>query len=210
MAFSAATQASSTSAPTRAPTKNGGSKARARAKARTKATTRTTTTTAKNRSDWLFQRPANVVPNQQGKVVVFGFRNDAGEALSIQVGQLLEARGLQVVTGLRPVDSAEQYRDVATHLGLVAFVDGDVRGSDAKTQVTVRVRSGFTGRPVSKAIFVESRPNLARTLSETLWKKVGAVMARACVDAGKPRKPSRTALVINAGTPIETVPAESK
>jgi hypothetical protein len=159
-------------------------------------------------SSWLFQKPVNFVPNQQGKVVVFGFRNDDRDAVSAQVGRLLELRGMEVVTGVRPVDNAEQYRDVATHLGLVAFIEGDVRGTDAKTLVTVRLRSGFTGRPLSKATFVDSRENLLRNISDTLWKKVGAVMARACLDASKPRKPSR-ALRINAGTPIETVPANS-
>lgn len=157
-------------------------------------------------SNWLFQTPANVVPNQQGKVVVFTFQNDDRDAMSAHVGRLLEARGLEVMTGVRPVDSAEQYRDVATHLGLAAFVDGDVRGTDDKTRVTVRLRSGFTGRHVSKVVFTESRENLAHEMTDTLWKKVGPVVARACVDAGKPRRPSRTTLQINAGTPIETIP----
>ena len=160
-------------------------------------------------ASWLFQKPVNVVPNQQGKVVVFGFRNDDRDAVSAQVGRLLELRGMEVVTGVRPVDNAEQFRDVATHLGLVAFIAGDVRGNDARTLVTVRLRSGFTGRPLSTATFTDSRENLPRNISDTLWKKVGAVMARACLDAGKPRKPSR-ALRINAGTPIETVPAHSE
>lgn|GEM_PF-2021321 len=160
-------------------------------------------------ASWLFQKPVSVVPNQQGKVVMFGFRNDDRDAVSAQVGRLLELRGMEVMTGVRPVDNAEQFRDVATHLGLVAFIAGDVRGNDARTLVTLRLRSGFTGRPLSTATFVDSRENLPRNISDTLWKKVGAVMARACLDAGKPRKPSR-ALRINAGTPIETVPAHSE
>jgi hypothetical protein len=157
-------------------------------------------------STWIFQRPANVVPNQQGKVVVFPFRNDDGDMVSTQVAQLLEARGLEVVTGVRPVDSVDQYRDVATHLGLAAYVDGDVRGGEAKTRATIRLRSGYTGRSVLQATFTESRANLPRELSDKLWTKVGSAMARVCEDATKPRKPSRTTLQINAGTPIETVP----
>jgi hypothetical protein len=155
--------------------------------------------------DWLLGRPANVVPNQHGKVVVFPFRDDDGNHVSRQVGHLLEARGLEVVTGVRKVDTVEQYRDVATHLNLVAYVDGDVRGSDAKTRATIRLRSGYSGRNVSQATFTESRPNLSRELSDKLWSKVGPAMARVCKDADKPRKKSR-ALQINAGTPIETVP----
>jgi hypothetical protein len=156
-------------------------------------------------STWLFQKPANVVPNQQGKVVLFTFRNDDGDAISRQVGQLLGSRGLDVMTGVQRVDTSEQFRDVATHLGLVAYVDGDVRGSDAKTKVIVRLRNGYTGRNVSQASFTESRPNLSREISDKLWTRLGPAMARACKDAEKPRKKSR-ALQINAGTPIETVP----
>jgi hypothetical protein len=156
-------------------------------------------------STWLFTKPANVVPNQQGKLVLFGFRNDDGEQISRQVGQLLGSRGLEVMTGVRRVDTTEQFRDVATHLGLVAYVDGDVRGNDAKLKVTVRLRNGYSGRNMSQAVFTESRPNLAREISDKLWTKLGPAMARACKDAEKPRKKSRT-LQINAGTPIETVP----
>jgi hypothetical protein len=156
-------------------------------------------------STWLFTKPANVVPNQQGKVVLFGFRNDDSEQISRQVGQLLGSRGLEVMTGVRRVDTTEQFRDVATHLGLVAYVDGDVRGNDAKLKVTVRLRNGYSGRNVSQAVFTESRPNLTREISDKLWTKLGPALARACKDAEKPRKKSRT-LQINAGTPIETVP----
>ena len=159
-------------------------------------------------STWLFHKPANVVPNQQGKLVVFAFRNDDyGGPITTQVGQLFEARGLEVLTNVRPVDSAEQYRDVATQLDLVAYVDGDVRGGDARTKVTLRLRSGFTGRTVTQATFTESRANLPRELSDNLWKKLGPALARACRDAAtKPRRRSRNMLKINAGTPIETVP----
>ena len=158
----------------------------------------------------MFHKPANVIPNQQGKVVVFPFRNDDGDMVSTQVGHLLESRGLELVTGMRPVDNAEQYRDVATHLGLAAYVDGDVRGTDAKTRVLVRLRSGFTGRTVSQITFTESRSNLAREISDKLWTRLAPAVARACVDASKPRKLGRSTLRINAGTPIETVPARSE
>jgi hypothetical protein len=158
---------------------------------------------------WIFQKPANVLPNQQGKVVVFPFRNDDGDLVSTQVGHLLESRGLELVTGMRPVESAEQYRDVATHLGLVAYVDGDVRGTEANPRVVVRLRNGYTGRTVSQAVFTESRSNLAREISDKLWTKMASAIARACADASKPRKLSRTTLRINAGTPIDTVPARA-
>lgn len=150
-------------------------------------------------------RPSKVTPNQVGKIVVFPFRNDDGGTVSTQVGQLLAARGLDVMSDVKPVDSAEQYRDMATALGLVAYIDGDVRGSDAAARATVRIRSGYSGRKMTEVSFKESRENLAREISDQLWSKVGPSMAHACVDAAKPRKKSRT-LQINAGTPIDTVP----
>jgi hypothetical protein len=121
----------------------------------------------------MFHRPANVVPNQHGKVVVFPFRDDDDDRVSTQVGQLLEARGMEIVTGVRRVDSSEQYRDVATQLDLVAYVDGDVRGSDEKTRTTIRLRSGYSGRNVAQASFTESRSDLPRKISDDLWKKLG-------------------------------------
>jgi hypothetical protein len=150
-------------------------------------------------------RPSKVTPNQAGKIVIFPFRNDDAGAISTQVGQLLAARGLDVMSDVKPVDSAEQYRDMATALGLVAYVDGDVRGSQVASRATVRIRSGYSGRKMAEVSFKESRENLPREISDQLWAKLGPSVAHACVDAAKPRKKSRT-LQINAGTPVETVP----
>jgi hypothetical protein len=155
---------------------------------------------------WLLKKPANVIPNQQGNVVIFPFRNDDENLVSNQVRQLLGARGLEVMTDVRRMDTAEQYRDVATHLHLVAYVDGEVRGTEAKTRVTVRLRNGYSGRNVTQATFRESRSDLPRAISEKLWTKLGPAMARACKDAEKPRRRSRHTLEINAGTPLDPAP----
>jgi hypothetical protein len=152
---------------------------------------------------FFLHRPANVVPNQHGKIVLFALRDDDDGQVSAQVGQLLVARGLEVVTDVRRVDTAEQYRDLATELDLVGYVDGDLRGTDAKTRATIRLRNGRSGRNMSQAIFTDSRSNLPRELSEHLWKKLGPAVARACVDAAKPRRKSRTTLRIDAGTSLE-------
>jgi hypothetical protein len=151
-------------------------------------------------------RSSKVTPNQAGKIVIFPFRNDDGGTVSRQVGQLLAGRGLDVMSDVKPVDSAEQYRDMATALGLVAYVEGDVRGSDTAARATVRIRSGYSGRKMTEVSFKESRENLPREISEQLWTKLGPSVAHACVDAAKPRRKSRTMLQINAGTPVETVP----
>ena len=153
-------------------------------------------------STFLLGKTAHVVPNQQGKIVVFSFRNDDDGALSMQVGQLLQARGLELVPDVRPVDTAEQFRDVATHLDLVGYVEGDLRPTrDGKAKLTLRVRNGYTGRSVTQAVFTDSVDALPRALSGKLWSKLAPAIAHACADASKPRRRSRT-MQINAGTPL--------
>jgi len=146
-------------------------------------------------------------PNRHGKVVLFPFHSD-DDAISNHVERLLRAHGLEIMTGVRPVDSAEQYRDMATHLMLVGYVEGSVRGTGAKARVTVRLRSGYSGRIVAQPTFGRSGGNLRRELGEKLWEKLGPAVTRICKEATKPRKRSRTMLTIDAGTPIETTPRE--
>ena len=153
-------------------------------------------------STFLLGKTAHVVPNQQGKIVVFHFRNDDDGALSRQVGQLLQARGLELVPDVQPVDTAEQFRDVATHLDLVGYVDGDLKPMrDGKAKLTLRVRNGYTGRHVTQAVFTEPVDELPRALSGKLWSKLAPAIAQACSDASKPRHRTRT-MQINAGTPL--------
>jgi hypothetical protein len=155
-------------------------------------------------------RPASAdPPNQHGKVVLFPF-NDDDDAISNHVERLLRAHGLEVMTGVRPVDSAEQYRDMATQLMLVGYVEGSVRGTGAKAKVTVRLRSGYSGRIVAQPTFGHSGSNVRRELGENLWKRLALAVTRICKEAAKPRKRSRTMLTIDAGTPIETTPRERR
>jgi hypothetical protein len=146
-------------------------------------------------------------PSPHGKVVLFPFNSD-DDGVSSQVERLLRSHGLEIVTGVRPVDSAEQYRDMATQLMLVGYVDGSVRGTGAKAKVTVRLRSGYSGRIVAQPTFGDSHGNLRRDLGDKLWKRLGPAVTRICKEASKPRKRSRTMLTIDAGTPIETTPRE--
>jgi hypothetical protein len=146
-------------------------------------------------------------PNQHGKVVLFPFQSDDAD-ISNQVERLLRAHGLEIMTGVRPVDSAEQFRDMATQLMLVGYVDGSVRGTGAKAKVTIRLRSGYSGRIVAQPTFGDAHGNLRRELGDKLWKRLGPAVTRICKEASKPRKRSRTMLTIDAGTPIETIPRE--
>lgn len=154
-------------------------------------------------------RPSHVTPNQGGRIVVFPFPGDDG-TLSTQVSQLLAARGLDVLTDVKPVDSAEQYREVATTLRLAAFVEGDLKGTEEKAKAVVRVRSGYSGRKMVEVSFKDKLENLPREISDRLWVKLGPSVAHACVEASRPRRKTKGALVINAGTPIETIPAPPK
>ena len=94
-----------------------------------------------------------VVPNQEGKVVLLPFTDDDDRSIAALVERLLQARGLEVVTNVRGVDTAEQFRELAGLLGVAAFVDGTVREreGDKNVRVTVQLRSGYTGRRVALA-----------------------------------------------------------
>ena len=85
-----------------------------------------------------------------GKVVLFPIKYDDDRTLAVQIERILRTKGFEVVTGLRPVDTAEQYRDVATSMNLVAFVGGDYREVGEKASVTINVRSGYTGKKVDR------------------------------------------------------------
>lgn len=159
-------------------------------------------------SNFLFRTDSKVVRNQQGKVAVLTFKNDDGYVAS-QVAQLLDARGLDVLTTVRPVDTAEQYRDVATSMDLAAFVDGEIKGTEEKMRVIVRLRSGYSGRKLAEVTFTDTHTKMPQQLSSKLWARVGGTIARACADARKPRKKSRNLLQINAGTAIENTPPTS-
>src|SRR5437868_4126035 len=91
-----------------------------------------------------------------GKVVLFPIKYDDDRTLAVQIERILRSKGFEVVTGVRPVDTAEQYRDVATSMNLVAFVGGDYREVGEKASVTINVRSGFTGKKVIATTFKET------------------------------------------------------
>lgn len=142
-----------------------------------------------------------------GKVAVFPFRDDDSPPLRGPVLKVLREHGLTVVTDLRPVDLAEQFRDLAATLGLVAFVEGDVSDVRGKTRVKVSLRSGYSGRRVAYAVIVAARQDIAGEMTDKLWQRLGPALRRARADADKPRRRTRAPMQINAGTPIEDRPA---
>jgi hypothetical protein len=160
------------------------------------------------------QRPAakeSALPRPEGKVVVFPFEGEtrAAAAVQRQVIATLKAKGLKVTTGLRPVDSAEQYREMSMTLGFVAFVDGDVSVDVDQGSATVFVRSGVTGLRVASTTFAGDRRTLPADVGRGLWERVVDPLAQVCADAAKPRKAERQPLRIEAGTPIENTPPDA-
>ena len=143
-------------------------------------------------------------PTVSGKVAVFGFTGDGAARVQQVVVSTLRTRGLQVTTSLRPVDSAEQYREMAATLRLAAYIDGTVGGAGSQGQATVLVRSGVTGRRIASVRFSGERSALAADVGNGLWPRTGSQLARLCAEAAKPRKGGRGAMRINAGTPVET------
>jgi len=140
-------------------------------------------------------------PPVSGKVAVFGFTGDGAARVQQVVVSTLRTRGLQVTTGLRPVDSAGQYREMAAALRLAAYIDGSVGGDGS--QATVNVRSGMTGRRIASVRFSGERSALASDVGNGLWPRTGSQLARLCAEAAK-RKGGGKAMRINAGTPVES------
>jgi hypothetical protein len=73
-------------------------------------------------------------PSVSGKVAVFGFTGEGAGRVQQVVVSTLRTRGLQVTTGLRPVDSAEQFREMAATLRLAAYIEGTVGGDGSRGQ----------------------------------------------------------------------------
>jgi hypothetical protein len=139
-----------------------------------------------------------------GRIAVFGFTGEGAPRVQQVVVNTLRMRGLQVMTSLRPVDSAEQYRDMAATLGLAAYIDGKVGGGGTGGQATVQVRSGVSGRQIASVRFSGEHGALASDVGDRLWPRMGSQLTRLCTEAAKPRKGGRRAMRIDAGTPLES------
>jgi hypothetical protein len=137
-----------------------------------------------------------------GRIAVFGFTGEGAPRVQQIVVNTLRMRGLQVMTSLRPVDSAEQYRDMAATLGLAAYIDGKVGGGGSGGQATVQVRSGVSGRRVASVRFSGEHGALATDVGDRLWPKMGSQLTRLCGEAAKPHKGGRRVMRIDAGTPL--------
>jgi hypothetical protein len=149
------------------------------------------------------------MPAPQGKLAVFTFAGEGGHRIQQQVIGALRAKGLKIVSNLRPVDSAEQYREMSLTLNLFAYVDGEFMSEGDQASATVHVRSGVTGMRAASTTFSGDRRTLAAEVGKGLWDRLSPDLARICADAAKPRKAERAPLRIEAGTPLENRPADA-
>lgn len=190
-------------------TAKAGTKTAARTKTKTKTETRTRTKrgrtgkTANSKKDNVVAAKPEPIPPPKGKVAVMAFDGDGANPLRARVVRLLRAKGLKVVTSLRPVDTPEQYREMADTLVLVAFLDGEASEDGDQASVTVHVRSGVSGLRVASATLAGERRKLPATIDKELWAQLAPPLSRVCNDAAKPRKHEREPMRIEAGTPLE-------
>jgi hypothetical protein len=136
------------------------------------------------------------------KVAMFAFSGDDAEPIRRQIQRLFKSKGIKINTALRPVDSAEQYREMAVTLNLIAYVDGEVEIDGAEESATIFIRSGTTGLRIASATLSGDRHELAANVGKELWTEIGPALGRAFADAAKPRKLEHEPMRINAGTPL--------
>lgn len=151
--------------------------------------------------------PVAVVPVAGAKVALLTFTGDDAESIRRQVMHALRAKGIKMMTSLRPVDSPEQFREMSATLNLVAYVDGEVAVDGAAASATVFVRNGSTGLRSASATFAGDRHALGATIAKELWDRIGPAMSDAVADAAKPRKGTREPMRINAGSPLTNAEA---
>ncbi len=142
------------------------------------------------------------------KVATFAFTNDPGESIRKAVHHALKSKGLKVDTSLRALfDRGEQFRETATTLGLVAYLDGEVEIDGANGSATIFLRDGATGLRSWSTTFTAPRHQLAAAVGKQLWDQMSPALARACAAmAAKPAGLERAPLRIDAGTPIADAP----
>jgi hypothetical protein len=182
--------------------KKAGRRLAARAAARARAEAR-----ARERVEAAAKREADAIA--AGRAAVFAFEGDETEPLRWRVVRLLRANGLRVQTDLRPTDTAEQFRDMAAALNLAVYVHGRITDTPGGPSVaTVTLRSGVTGQKIATANFQGKRRELVPMIEQGLWERVRSPLARACIEAKRPRR-HNAPMRIEAGTPIEDAPRGS-
>jgi hypothetical protein len=146
--------------------------------------------------------PVAVVPVAGAKVAVLAFSGDDPEPVRRQIMQILRAKRMKTMTGLRPVDSPEQFREMSVTLSLVAYIDGEVAVDGTTASATIFVRNGSSGMRTASATFAGERRSLGAVIAKELWERIGPAMSDAVGDAAKPHKGVREPMRLNAGAPL--------
>jgi len=141
------------------------------------------------------------LPPPRGKIAVFAFGGDAAAPLRREVVRILQAKGLKILSNIRPVDSPAQFREMADTLHVFAYVDGELEIEGGQASATVQVRSGVSGLRIASATFAGERKKALADLSKGLWDAVAPALARASADALMPHAHA-SPMRIEAGTPI--------
>lgn len=150
------------------------------------------------------------VPEKPGarakrKLAVFPFPgDDVNEPIRAAVVKSLRKRGLTVTTKLRPVDSAQQFREMSFALSMAAYVEGEVIGEGSRQRAHIRLRSGATGQPIASANFSGSTSTIVAEVNRALWSKLGRLVNRS--SPARARQRERDPLRIDAGTPLDEAP----
>jgi hypothetical protein len=156
---------------------------------------------------WREDVPDRPRAHAKNKVAVFAFHgDDRYEPVRAAVVRLLRRRGLSVTANLRPVDSAEQFREMSYTLNLAAYVEGELTGDGSRQRARIRLRSGVTGQPIASASFSGPAPKMIADINRSLWTRLGPSVSRACTSAARPRRRERDPLHIDAGTPLDNTP----
>ena len=87
---------------------------------------------------------------------------------TLELTRALRAKGLKVITNLRPVDSAEQYREMAVTLNLVGYFDGEFAAEGDQASATVYLRSGVIGMRSASTTFAGEKRTLAAEVGKGL------------------------------------------
>ncbi len=145
---------------------------------------------------------AAVVPVAGAKVAVLAFSGDDAEPVRRQIMHVLRGKGMKTMTGLRPVDSPEQFREMSAALNLVAYIDGEVAVDGPTASATIFLRNGSSGMRTASATFAGERRSLAAAIAKELWERIGPAMGDAVGDAAKPHKGVREPMRVNAGAPL--------
>ena len=146
--------------------------------------------------------PVALVPVAGAKVALLEFTGDDAESVRRQVIHVLRGKGMKAMTGLRPVDSPEQFREMSVTLKLVAYVDAEVTADGMSASATIFVRNGATGLRTASTTFSGERRLLSAAIAKELWDRVGPALRDAVADAAKPHPGVREPMRVNAGSPL--------